>query len=162
MTCQRWRRPVRWRESCGKSASRGSGIRTEGGPGAMSRLIVKNLPNGVSRSRGRGPGGRAGVRRTRPKDGGSSLVPECGGPEPSGVGPCSDLCKAGRVALIVIIIAVDYCHFGCLTPNPTVRLQADVSLHLMPRTRDPSMQLLTRVDPRGFSLPLPRLLEDGK
>lgn len=85
-------------------------------------------------------------------------MPECGGPEPSGVGPCSDLCKAERVALIVIIIAVDYCHRGCLAPNPTVRLQADVSLHLMPRTPDPSMQLLTRVDPRGFSLPLPRLL----
>ncbi|VTJ88242.1 Hypothetical predicted protein [Marmota monax] len=40
-------RPGLQHESCpGQSLSRGAGITTEG-PGAMSRLIVKNLPNGV-------------------------------------------------------------------------------------------------------------------
>lgn len=49
----------------------------------MSRLIVKNLPNGVSGSRGWGPEVEAEVREWSVKDGGVlSQGQDWGGPEP--------------------------------------------------------------------------------
>lgn len=56
----------------------------------MSRLIVKNLPNGVSRSWGWVPEVKAEVQDRRLKDRGIlSQGQDWGGPEPSEAAPCS-------------------------------------------------------------------------
>lgn len=74
-------------------------LKSEGNLRAMSRLIVKNLPNGVSGSRGWGPEVEAEVREWRVKDGGVlSQGQDWGGPESKEAAPCPEGSASRKVA----------------------------------------------------------------